>query len=149
MATPLLSLGDRCNPMQLCIVKPIQTQQDPKMKSCKTLVLLLLGGMLSTAAMAGDEKTAVEQQTAAIQQLWKQLNKNIRLEKDFRQAGLDAVVEVDFVVAEDGRMVVEQISGADAAIRSSVTRQLESMQLRDFFWLANQRFSVPIRLLYR
>ncbi len=120
------------------------------MKTLLQLIFVLFFSLIATNLYAGgDEKNSISQQEMAIQKMWKQLNRHIRLEAPFRLPGLDVRVEAQFLVKEDGTIEVLDIVGADADLASSIKRQLEALQLTDPFWLANQSYIVPIHLRYR
>jgi len=137
--------------MQLYIVKPIQTQQNPIMKTLLRLIFVLSFSLLATSPLyaGGDEKNSISQQEMAIQKMWKQLNRSIRLETAFCIPGLDVRVEAQFLVKDDGTIEVLEITGAEAELSSSLKRQLQALQLTDPFWIANQTYIVPIHLRYR
>lgn len=120
------------------------------MKTLLQLIFVLSFSLIATNLYAGgDEKNSISQQEMAIQKMWKQLNRSIRLEPAFRSPGLDVRVEAQFLVKEDGTIEVLEIAGADVELSSSIKRQLEALQLTDPFWLANQTYIVPIHLRYR
>lgn len=120
------------------------------MKTLLQLIFVLSLSLIANNLYAGgDEKNSISQQEMAIQKMWKQLNRSIRLEAPFRTPGLDIRVEAQFLVKEDGTIEVLEIAGADADLASSIKRQLEALQLTDPFWLANQNYIVPIHLRYR
>ncbi len=120
------------------------------MKTHLKLILVLTLSLITLQSQAGgDEKTGMTQQELSIQKMWKQLNRSIRLESTLSTPGMDVLVEAQFLVKEDGRIEVIEISGAETELSSSIERQLEALVLTDPFWLANQSYIVPIRLRYR